>query len=165
MTVLKDASAGALYGARGANGVVMITTKQGKEGKTKVSWRSTVGWSSRALKEYDMVGQKDFVQLTYEGLRNDYIFNGGYDWQTASMAAIQDLGPTLGGNKNAEIYNPFKNYTWDTIIDPATGKVREDAVSAWNEPWMDAVQKKMLLDMNTNCQLMVVQRKRNICFL
>ena len=142
MTVLKDASAGALYGARGANGVVMITTKQGKEGKTKVSWRSTVGWSSRALKEYDMVDQKDFIQLTYEGLRNDYVFNSGYDWQTASMAAIQDLGPTLGGNKNAELYNPFKNYTWDTIIDPTTGKVREDAVSAWNEPWMDAVQKK-----------------------
>ena len=42
-----------------------------------------------ALKEYDMVGQKDFVQLTYEGLRNDYIFNGGYDWQTASMACIE----------------------------------------------------------------------------
>ena len=37
MTILKDASAGALYGARGANGVVMITTKQGKEGKTNVS--------------------------------------------------------------------------------------------------------------------------------
>ena len=48
MTVLKDASAGALYGARGANGVIMITTKQGKEGKTKVSWRSTAGWSSRS---------------------------------------------------------------------------------------------------------------------
>ena len=45
MTVLKDASAGALYGARGANGVVMITTKQGKEGKAQVTWRSTVGWS------------------------------------------------------------------------------------------------------------------------
>ena len=39
MTVLKDASAGALYGARGANGVVMITTKQGKEGKAQVTWR------------------------------------------------------------------------------------------------------------------------------
>ena len=45
MTVLKDASAGALYGARGANGVVMITTKQGKEGKAQVTWRSTVGWA------------------------------------------------------------------------------------------------------------------------
>lgn len=50
MTVLKDASAGALYGARGANGVVMINTKRGKEGKTSVTWRSTVGWSSRAIR-------------------------------------------------------------------------------------------------------------------
>ena len=55
MTVLKDASAGALYGARGANGVVMITTKQGKEGKAQVTWRSTVGWASRAIQPYDMV--------------------------------------------------------------------------------------------------------------
>lgn len=58
MTILKDASAGALYGARGANGVVMITTKKGKEGKTQVNLRSTVGWASRAIKEYDMLDQK-----------------------------------------------------------------------------------------------------------
>lgn len=63
MTVLKDASAGALYGARGANGVVMITTKQGKEGKAQVTWRSTVGWASRAIQPYDMVDQKEFVPL------------------------------------------------------------------------------------------------------
>ena len=64
MTVLKDASAGALYGARGANGVVMITTKQGKEGKAQVTWRSTVGWASRAIQPYDMVDQKEFVLST-----------------------------------------------------------------------------------------------------
>ncbi|MCD8262352.1 MAG: hypothetical protein LUD15_13480 [Bacteroides sp.] len=40
MTILKDASSTAIYGARGANGVVMITTKQGKEGKTSVSFNS-----------------------------------------------------------------------------------------------------------------------------
>ena len=137
MTVLKDASAGALYGARGANGVVMIKTKSGKEGKTNVTWRSTVGWSSRALKEYDMVGQKDFVQLTYEALRNGYMVNNGMNWDEAAAAASASLGTNLGG----ELYNPFKNYTWDQIIDPATGMVRTDATSAWNEKWMDAVQK------------------------
>lgn len=107
MTVLKDASAGALYGARGANGVVMITTKKGKEGKTQVNWRSTVGWSSRAIKEYDMADQKDFVQLTYEALRNGYVFNSGYSWADAELTARKELGGTLGG----ELYNPFKNYT------------------------------------------------------
>lgn len=137
MTVLKDASAGALYGARGANGVVMITTKKGKEGKTQVTWRSTVGWSSRALKEYSMVGQKDYVQLTYEGLRNGFAFTNGYAWADAEAAARNSLSGTLGG----EQYNPFKNYTWGNIIDPTTGTVRADATSAWNERWMDALQK------------------------
>ena len=137
MTVLKDASAGALYGARGANGVVMITTKSGKEGKANVTWRSTVGWSSRALDEYDMVSAKDYVQLSYEALRNGYIFNSGYSWEAAESQARKDLGSTLGG----ELYNPFKTYTWDTIIDPATGMVKADAKAAWNEKWMDALQR------------------------
>ena len=88
MTVLKDASAGALYGARGANGVVMITTKKGKEGKTQVNWRSTVGWSSRAIKEYDMVDQKEYTQLTYEALRNGYVFNNGYSWTDAEACLL-----------------------------------------------------------------------------
>ena len=138
MTVLKDASAGALYGARGANGVVMITTKQGKAGKANINWRSTVGWSNRALKKYDNVNQKEFVQLFYEALRNDYQFGQGYPLAQAEAAARAALGSKLGG----EYYNPFKNYTWDTIIDPATGYVHEDAQSAWNEDWMDAVLRK-----------------------
>ena len=137
MTLLKDASAGTLYGARGANGVVMITTKKGKEGKANVKWRSTVGWSSRALKQYSNVSQKDFVQLVYEGLRNGYVFSDGMNWTEAESLARNSLGSRLGG----ELYNPFKNYTWDQIIDPTTGYVRADARSAWNENWMDAVKR------------------------
>lgn len=141
MTILKDASAGALYGARGANGVVMITTKRGKEGKVNVSWRSTLGWSSRALKKYDLLGQKDFVQLTYESLRNGLIFDSGYSWADAEAGAREALGVNLGG-KGGELYNPFKNYTWDQLIDPATGMVRADAQSAWNENWFDGVTRE-----------------------
>ena len=137
MTILKDASAGALYGARGANGVVMITTKKGKEGKAQVTWRSTAGWSSRALPKYDLVDQKEYVQLFYEALRNSYVFKSGYDWATAESAARA----TLTGNLGGELYNPFKNYTWDQIIDPATGMVRPDAQSAWNENWFDQVKR------------------------
>lgn len=137
MTILKDASAGALYGARGANGVVMITTKKGKQGKAQVTWRSTMGWSSRALPRYDLVGQKDFVQLTYEGLRNDAIFNKGMSWEDGAAYARGQLSGNLGG----ELYNPFKNYTWDQIIDPETGMVHADAQSAWNEDWLGAVTR------------------------
>ena len=141
MTVLKDASAGALYGARGANGVVMITTKKGKEGKSTVTWRSTLGWSSRAQKRYDLVNQKEYVQLVYEGLRNSAFFNNGYSWADAEDYGRRQLTNNLGG----ELYNPFKNYTWDTIIDPATGQVHSDAQSAWDENWMDAIEDKSAL--------------------
>lgn len=138
MTVLKDASAGALYGARGANGVVMIQTKKGVEGKTNVTWRSTVGWSNRATSRYDNVDQKEYVQLTYEALRNGYHFNNNVVWADAEAMARANLGKQLGG----EMYNPFKNYTWANIIDPATGQVRSDAQSVWNEDWLDAVTRK-----------------------
>ncbi len=137
MTVLKDASASALYGARGANGVVLINTKKGKEGKVNINWRSTVGWASRAIKEYDRLNQSEFVQLTYEALRNGYVYDNGYSWADGEAAARAALGSTLGG----EMYNPFKNYTWDNIIDPATGMVRNDLQSAWDENWFDEIQR------------------------
>ena len=138
MSVLKDASAAALYGARGANGVVMIQTKKGKEGKANVTWRSTVGWSNRGTKRYDNVDQKEFVQLVYEALRNENVYSEGMSWADAEAAARANLGATLGG----ELYNPFKNYTWDNMIDPLTGQVRPDAQSVWNEDWLDAVMQK-----------------------
>lgn len=141
LTILKDASAGALYGARGANGVVMITTKKGKEGKVNVNWRSTLGWASRAVKTYDMVDQKDFIQLSYEALRNSYAFNSGYSWEEAEALARQSLSSELGG----ENYNPFKNYTWDTIINSETGYVQSDAVSSYDEKWMDALERNNAL--------------------
>ncbi len=138
MTVLKDASASALYGARGANGVIMIQTKKGNAGNTNVTWRSTVGWSNRATKRYDNVDQKEFVQLTYEALRNQAHFSNGYSWAESEAIARANLGKQLGG----ELYNPFKNYAWGDMIDPATGQVRPDAQSVWNEDWLDAVTRK-----------------------
>ena len=133
ITVLKDASASALYGARGANGVVMITTKRGEAGKVNVKFENTVGWSSRALPKYETVSQKEYVQLSYEALRNNYEFGNGMDHAAAVAQARADLGGKLGG----EMYNPFKNYSFADIIDPTTEQVRSDAQSAWNEDWMD----------------------------
>lgn len=134
MTVLKDASAGALYGARGANGVVIITTKKGKEGRVDVNLKAQVGWQSRAIPRYDLVNQDEYVELVYESLYNTAI-DQGYSHDNALNYAASSMGNTLGG----QLYNPYKNYTWDTVIDPATGLVRSDAVSAWNEDWMDAL--------------------------
>ncbi len=141
MTVLKDASAGALYGARGANGVVMITTKRGSKDRTNVQYKGTVGFSSRSLARYDVVNQREFVELTWEASKNAYQYNSGYSETDAQLQASKDLGKNLGG----EIYNPFKNYTWDNLIDYSTGKVKSDAVAAWDENWMDEISDESAL--------------------
>lgn len=138
MTVLKDASASALYGSRAANGVILITTKRGSEGSSIVNFKATMGLQSRSLKMYDMVNQDEFVELTWEALKNNYYIKGGYSEEAAKALASAGMSASLGG----EFYNPYTNYTWDQIIDPATGKIRSDAVSAWNENWLDVLTNK-----------------------
>ncbi|MBQ8713148.1 MAG: TonB-dependent receptor [Prevotella sp.] len=69
--VLKDASAAALYGSRAANGVVLITTRQGKRGKPQVSYQGTVSATS-PTKFYDILDAEQYVSLKNEAVRNRY---------------------------------------------------------------------------------------------
>ena len=144
-SILKDASAAALYGSRAANGVVLITTKKGKEGNTRITWRSTVGWSNRALKEYETVGMEDFISLTWQSIYNDAVLNGKKD---PAAIASGDLEYYLSdGVDGGELYNPFRNkYKFSEIVDPSTHWVRPDAgAPLWNERWFDEVQNKNAL--------------------
>lgn len=70
--VLKDASAAAIYGSRGSNGVVLLTTKRGKEGKTVVSYDSYIG-TQQVSKKIDMLNAYEYAQLSYEAKNNAYI--------------------------------------------------------------------------------------------
>ena len=70
--VLKDASAAAIYGSRGSNGVVLITTKQGRDGKTKISYNGYVGVQSVARK-IDLLDAYQYAELNYEGHNNSYL--------------------------------------------------------------------------------------------
>ncbi len=63
--VMKDASATAIYGARGSNGVVLITTKSGKSGKTEVSYNAYVSFN-RLGKKLNLLGVEDYVKYQYE---------------------------------------------------------------------------------------------------
>lgn len=63
--VLKDASSTAIYGSRGANGVIIVTTKKGKEGKTSVNYNAYVSWKELA-KKLDVLTPYDFVNWQYE---------------------------------------------------------------------------------------------------
>ncbi|WP_139920268.1 TonB-dependent receptor [Hymenobacter sp. DG01] len=69
--ILKDANATAIYGSRGANGVVLITTKRGKAGdKTRITFNTYHGWS-KAPKQYELVSGQELAQLENERFLND----------------------------------------------------------------------------------------------
>ena len=84
--ILKDASATAIYGSRGANGVVLITTKRGKVGKPKVTFSSKVAFATPNQK-LDMLGTSDYLALYKEALENDYKYNpsGATDPSTVTL--------------------------------------------------------------------------------
>ena len=67
--ILKDGAATAIYGSRAANGVVLITTKRGKQGAAKLSYDSWMGWSS-AAKLYDLLDAEQFVTIANEKYAN-----------------------------------------------------------------------------------------------
>ncbi|MCS2688437.1 TonB-dependent receptor [Bacteroides fragilis] len=71
MDVLKDAAAAALYGSRAANGVILITTKQGQSGKVKVSYDGFVGFSN-ATDFYEMMNAQEYVDFKNLAVKNRY---------------------------------------------------------------------------------------------
>jgi TonB-linked SusC/RagA family outer membrane protein len=67
--VLKDGSATAIYGSRGANGVILITTKRGRKGKATVTYDAYIG-AAKTLKRYEVLGANDFIDISNEKDRN-----------------------------------------------------------------------------------------------
>ncbi|MBR1466025.1 MAG: SusC/RagA family TonB-linked outer membrane protein [Bacteroidaceae bacterium] len=107
MTVLKDAASSALYGARGGNGVILITTKKGKRGEAaKITVDAKWGSNSKAMPEYKVIkSPAKYYEVWYSGL-NRYAQNGlGYTpeeaWKWANDVLIDDNVFGLGYN----VYN------------------------------------------------------------
>ena len=97
MTVLKDAAAAALYGARGANGVILITTKKGKTGDAKVTFDARWGANSRQITNYDVIeSPEQYMELMYQALYNGAYYNQGMTAAAAHQYANNQLVPYLG---------------------------------------------------------------------
>jgi TonB-linked SusC/RagA family outer membrane protein len=100
VTVLKDAASTALYGARAANGVVLITTKKGKDGANQIDLTYTKGSNSRGIPEYDRVGAADYYTLMWEANRNSvaYRATNPVALATAGTQATNGLQALVGYN-------------------------------------------------------------------
>ncbi|MCD8093904.1 MAG: SusC/RagA family TonB-linked outer membrane protein [Bacteroides sp.] len=87
ITVIKDAAAASLYGSRAANGVIVITTKSGKEGKTSVNFRSDWGFSNMAVDYRPMLGGDARREVLWTGLKNYGLYSENMsDTDAASFA-------------------------------------------------------------------------------
>ncbi len=141
MTIIKDASAGALYGARGANGVVMITTKRGKEGALNVQFKGSWSLASRAIRRYETMDAYEWTEDLYsmfyiEGRNKGYI---GQDIAAYASDQLLNSPDVIFGPD--QIYNPFSRDIAD-LIDPATGKIKDGTTLKWDEDWLDEATAK-----------------------
>lgn len=96
MTVLKDAASTALYGARGANGVVLITTKRGASGAARITFDGRWGGNSRAVPNYNVLkSTAQYMELVYEAYYNQNLSNGmsaNAAWQSAAQKTLTATG-------------------------------------------------------------------------
>ena len=123
--ILKDASATAIYGARGANGVVIITTKQGKIGKTQISYDGSFG-ISQVTKTLDMMDAYDFVKLQAEidptGIENTYFME--YDGKKYSL---EDYRNVPQNNYQDEIFRTAWQQSHNVRLSGGSETVRYNA--------------------------------------
>ena len=99
MTVLKDAASNALYGARGANGVVIITTKKANQkGDAVVTFDAKWGANTRALQHYDVITDPgQYYEMHYGAMKNYYMNVMGMSDQAAWKEANKNLFGSNGG--------------------------------------------------------------------
>ena len=163
-SVLKDATATAIYGARGANGVVLITTKKGDRNSSSIDVEVKTGWNMKLLPSYDVISNPEhFMELTWESMRNRTIAVG-YDATPAGSLKLSDPAAYAAGFKaywdanyaaagvNASkyifdgdnkginsVYNMWKA-DGDKLIDPTTGKFIKGIERKYTpEDWEDNI--------------------------
>lgn len=131
ISVLKDAASSALYGSRGANGVIIITTKKGRKLGTTIDARVSQGFSKRAVKDYEKVSTDQYMEMYWEAIRNAGLTNG-LSADVAATQASSGLIRRLG-------INPYGSAFPQPV--GTDGKLVAGAKTLWNDDWNDAMQR------------------------
>ncbi|WP_299557140.1 TonB-dependent receptor [Seonamhaeicola sp.] len=154
ISVLKDAGAASLYGSRGANGVILVTTKRGQKGSAaEITIRTQYGFSNPAVGIHDLVDSEDYLKLYWQGLRNDNLYDLGQSPADAAANASAAVIPTMG-------YNP---YNVATPID-ANGNLVGGANLIWDTDWEEAVLRRDVPRINHNLSVSGGGEKSNYFF-
>ncbi|WP_185965502.1 SusC/RagA family TonB-linked outer membrane protein [Flavobacterium zepuense] len=151
--VLKDASAAAIYGARAANGVILVTTKKGAEGKTTVSFNSYTGFQESA-KRLDLLNAREYATILNEARVNsglsplytqDQINNSpNTNWQDQMFndgAVKQNHSLLISGGNDKATYNTGLSYFGqEGLIGSQTGQSQYDRVTFTTNSTMNVVK-------------------------
>ena len=153
ISVLKDAASNALYGARGANGVIMVTTKRAKAGDARVTFEGKWGVNQRALPSYNVASDAgEYYELHYKAL-DAYVYDAVGDAWSAEMrnAYVNDwmLSNDAGGLGTYQVFDTKGEYLIGTDgklnpkATPGNKVVGIDGKEYWLQPdnWMDALYK------------------------
>ncbi|MCX2453992.1 TonB-dependent receptor [Pedobacter sp. PLR] len=134
ISVLKDAASSALYGSRGANGVIIITTKSGKKNReTQINASFSQGISDRSVKDYEQVTTDQYFENYWLAVKNKQLSsNPTFTDQQAGEAASRQLIGDLG-------INPYGiNFPNPVGLD---GKIVPGAQALWNDNWGEATEQ------------------------
>ena len=114
ITVLKDAAAASLYGSRAANGVILITTKRGKKGRSSISYSGEAGVSRMAVgRAFDLLDGPQFIQYIKDAADNAYAMNPAYSYgetgETWASWVADPSGQTSTDWKRQIFRNAFRH--------------------------------------------------------
>lgn len=112
MTVLKDASSTAIYGSRGANGVILVTTKSGKEGKLTVNYNAYYSWKKMA-KQLKTLSPGDYTKWQYELA----MLNSG----KPDIINPDDYTNVFGNYQDIDLYENVEGNNWQDQVFGRTG--------------------------------------------
>ena len=139
ITVLKDAASTALYGARAANGVIMITTRQGKGDKPVISVKVAHGFVTREQTDYPRMNVAQYMESTWRQLYNDYVI-GGADPEAAARQASQVV---VDQHNYSDAYNPWTGVSSVYDVVSTEGKYNPNAKLKWEDDinWEPSVEQ------------------------
>lgn len=130
MTVLKDAASTSLYGARGANGIIMITTKKGRLGKARISFNARLGVNSRGVKNYTVLDNpQSYLEKSYEAIYNAGIYNLDYSPLNANRYANNKITTDTEGGSGYQIYTLPNG----ELLIGQNGKLNPNATLGYND--------------------------------
>lgn len=136
MDILKDASSTAIYGTKGANGVIIITTKRGQAGKTRVNFSAYLAMKSPTSAVKSMYGKRE-VQRWVDRANYQADLESG-NWGSSNKTLDEVFGATtIAGNDNYKVVDLINagDYTdwYDTILENTTSQNYEASVSGGND--------------------------------